>query len=270
MPGLIKLIIMNSDAKCQKDHIMGWSNITTGVYSSGNFYCDKCRCYIPCRLYRWCCTICNYDLCRACSPYRPPASISKSCTKGHELTWSTIKYDNNFFICASCQVGYYTNMGRWTCIQCYQDRLANIKYDICAYCSESLVCPRNHKLNTSYLPFNSKYINGLYRCDLCNKTEYSSTGRWMCGYCEFDICIDCTKKRTIFHSHEAIAPIVVPNSDSGEQKNDSLLCKICYEYNIEYLLRPCGHTLCRYCVSNLSKCPFDRKDISEKLQIFLS
>lgn len=51
--------------------------------------------------------------------------------------------------------------------------------------------------------------------------------------------------------------------------NEKILCKICLSKEVNYVLIPCGHTLCEECCKSVSKCPFDRKDVQSKNQFFL-
>ena len=49
------------------------------------------------------------------------------------------------------------------------------------------------------------------------------------------------------------------------------MCVVCNKKRVEVVLNPCRHVcLCEDCSSNLTKCPFDRGEITGKEKIFLS
>lgn len=52
--------------------------------------------------------------------------------------------------------------------------------------------------------------------------------------------------------------------------NDNLLCKICYEHEINCLLLPCAHQLsCVNCTNKLNKCPICKSIINIKQKVYL-
>lgn len=55
----------------------------------------------------------------------------------------------------------------------------------------------------------------------------------------------------------------------GSSANNNIMCKICLDREIEYLLLPCSHLgLCSICVTTQDKCPFCRGEIIHVLKIF--
>lgn len=64
------------------------------------------------------------------------------------------------------------------------------------------------------------------------------------------------------------------NNDDEEQQqfdsNPDLICSICYEYKKTILFLPCNHCMvCRDCSSQLDTCPYCRKPIERKKNIFI-
>lgn len=45
--------------------------------------------------------------------------------------------------------------------------------------------------------------------------------------------------------------------------NNKYICKICWQNNINIIIKPCGHTMCKMCINNIKKncCPYCRADI---------
>ena len=53
---------------------------------------------------------------------------------------------------------------------------------------------------------------------------------------------------------------------------NSFLCEICTTNQVDTVLVPCGHTICKTCVGQLArqKCPFCRADLRSKVKFYLS
>lgn len=46
------------------------------------------------------------------------------------------------------------------------------------------------------------------------------------------------------------------------------LCRICLSNEVDMTVVPCGHVLCRRCVSEVSRCPFCRLQVTRTIKIF--
>ena len=53
-----------------------------------------------------------------------------------------------------------------------------------------------------------------------------------------------------------------------QEKEEEMLCKICYQQKNGVALIPCGHLFCKDCAQTLTKCPLDTQPISKKVTIF--
>jgi hypothetical protein len=60
---------------------------------------------------------------------------------------------------------------------------------------------------------------------------------------------------------------------SDEEKEDGMICTICYENNFDTVLTPCGHVFCSTCVIDAKKisqsCPMCRRDIRDTVRLFI-
>lgn len=61
-------------------------------------------------------------------------------------------------------------------------------------------------------------------------------------------------------------------SDMAAKEADSAkaawICRVCLTNEVDNTIVPCGHVLCRRCSSAVSRCPFCRKQVTEKMRIF--
>lgn len=53
-----------------------------------------------------------------------------------------------------------------------------------------------------------------------------------------------------------------------EEDNTKLICKVCYEEEINTALYPCGHTICLSCVFSLNKCHICRSEMEDFFKIY--
>jgi len=113
----------------------------------------------------------------------------ENCPNGHKLVWNKERgeYPENF-CCDNCGDERMVEVGRWNC--------AKDQYDICGTCKkipekETKTCPKGHQLE-----WNNKqgdYPQPSYLCDICNRDETTSKGRWHCKICTYDLCPKCRK-----------------------------------------------------------------------------
>ena len=54
------------------------------------------------------------------------------------------------------------------------------------------------------------------------------------------------------------------------KKHEVKKCKICCENEIDAAISNCGHVLCFTCVGKVSKCPFCRVLIDEKIKLYMN
>jgi len=60
-------------------------------------------------------------------------------------------------------------------------------------------------------------------------------------------------------------------TEDGENHSNRILCKICYDNEMNYLVMPCFHiSCCEECIKKVNKCPICNNDIHNKMKIFLS
>ncbi len=59
------------------------------------------------------------------------------------------------------------------------------------------------------------------------------------------------------------------NRELDELSNDILICKICYDNNINVVLE-CGHSYCKECINVIKKkCAFCAADITNKINLYI-
>ena len=122
----------NPITQCKSGHPLTY----TALKYEGSYGCDLCGRLFPSTEIRWCCTICQYDICPFCRPsnpmpppYNPNPSI---CPSGHPLdqTGSADGYYGETYSCNIChQARSFGDGLRWNCSIC--------KYDICPICKPS-------------------------------------------------------------------------------------------------------------------------------------
>ena len=56
-----------------------------------------------------------------------------------------------------------------------------------------------------------------------------------------------------------------------EQSNNRLKCSICITHDVNYVLTPCGHTICEECMNRWhgAGCPTCRTRITAKVKFYL-
>ena len=55
---------------------------------------------------------------------------------------------------------------------------------------------------------------------------------------------------------------------SEEQKDESNLCKVCYNNEFNVVLTPCGHCLCDECSKNFKDCHICREPIVSFVKVY--
>ncbi len=77
-------------------------------------------------------------------------------------------------------------------------------------------------------------------------------------------------------AHKLVGAGVGDKKESGEslkqqkarEKEEEMLCKVCYQQKNGVALIPCGHLFCKDCAKTLTKCPLDTKPIEKRVTIY--
>eukprot|EP01022_Parablepharisma_sp_SALTPOND_P026586 TRINITY_DN64445_c0_g1_i1.p1 TRINITY_DN64445_c0_g1~~TRINITY_DN64445_c0_g1_i1.p1 ORF type:complete len:1204 (-),score=5.94 TRINITY_DN64445_c0_g1_i1:53-3520(-) len=224
----------------------------------GCFYsCNICGTTNDCRLGRWFCMTCSYDVCNSCRPaihHTAPAvdykeKATKMCHKGHELKFTKFMYSYGEYKCDWCSTIGPCALGRWSCEAC--------EYDICISCreppasvtssaSKSPYCKFGHPLKFSFY----SYSSGYYQCDFCSNVGACIKGRWFCQDCCCDVCSSCLAAPNLMcpRKHQ----LNYTNAVQGKVTYNCPLCKKIWLCSQGLLFcRDCGFSMCPDCIPAL-------------------
>eukprot|EP00826_Nyctotherus_ovalis_P049640 TRINITY_DN6015_c0_g2_i1.p1 TRINITY_DN6015_c0_g2~~TRINITY_DN6015_c0_g2_i1.p1 ORF type:complete len:331 (-),score=53.82 TRINITY_DN6015_c0_g2_i1:3-995(-) len=278
----------SSNPSCNRGHVMAWTSKAGFLYRNEYYRCNNCGVTLGCCQGRWWCDKCSYDLCPSCYPHLlSDNALCNGCPQRHPLSWTLSSYSKNGskvtrYFCNLCTGTFPCCSGRWCCFVC--------EFDICDYCVNFLRCDEGHKLVWCDT-YSSSYPFAKYFCNSCSTENSYKLGRWHCCSCEFDLCSSCATNRVLAYSNEStkievmqskaeeevvslevmepeVEKVTENESKPKKSEDEKFLCKICMDNVVEYVLLPCGHTLCKMCTDPINNCPFDRKAVTQKMQIF--
>jgi hypothetical protein len=185
-------------------------------------------------------------------------------------------YSNSHWICNNCKKSNTEEEPKYYCSLC--------DYNICPKCigDEKIYflekfCHEQKKLKTFNFPFHehnliycrtsrSKERETKWTCDRCNKSYGNKIWSFFCTYCDYDLCLKCSKKyipideldsnygiKTDNHNHVLV--FMITNSNWKCQ-----LCQKSFE-SIEptYYCTKCKYNICMACMEMISdeeKYPF--------------
>jgi len=258
-------MIQADSLSCDDGHSLLWSSQVTAAYPKGRYICDRCEVTLECAQNRWWCSSCEYDICPSCHPrILPSDTVLNTCPQSHILTWSSSNYvvDGkvvNSYRCSICMGSFPCNSGRSCCLGC--------NYNICDYCTNILKCSGGHKLTWCAIA-SGPYARHMCLCDRCRTRIDCSNGRWHCYSCEFDLCVNCASTKVVSYYNPPQPKVEIAKDSDPVDVNEKLQCNICMDKTVQYVLIPCGHMLCQKCSEKSDKCPFDRKDIAQKVRMY--
>eukprot|EP00826_Nyctotherus_ovalis_P007192 TRINITY_DN1177_c0_g3_i1.p1 TRINITY_DN1177_c0_g3~~TRINITY_DN1177_c0_g3_i1.p1 ORF type:complete len:1170 (+),score=252.71 TRINITY_DN1177_c0_g3_i1:129-3638(+) len=192
-----------NEPRCRFGHVLKY--IFTSFYSP-YFSCSVCSRNENCCTGRWFCDTCYSDTCNFCLP--PP---KLQCPNSHSLSYANVVPNTASYVCPFCQKVWMYAQGSLYCAAC--------KFSMCPNCVPMLLsssgavavktasdvdsvtfCNASHALFYSF----SCASGPTYLCKKCGKSGSSAAGRWLCFYCDHNLCENCWPR-----------PIILPKN-TGE------------------------------------------------------
>jgi len=169
---------------------------------------------------------------------------------GHKLAFTNTSANmnpNETFYCSMCMKPSYTASGRWGCNAC--------NYFICTNCKrapyKSTTDYAGHQLLWTNMPaYDISSSTGTFTCQNCGVPYSTSTYRWNCAMCSFNICSNCRKQpymSTTCPSGHALAWNTTPYPNS----NGTYACNQCGSIqnamNGRWFCQDCQFDICPSC-----------------------
>jgi hypothetical protein len=117
----------------------------------------------------------------------------------------------------------------------------------------------DHENKIQQLEDEMAIVNGLLNLDdtIIQKMEFDDLGNW-----------EKKMQNTLRKLSEQKDHVFRDFFENSEMRG---MCVVCNKKRVEVVLNPCRHVcLCDDCSKNLTKCPFDRGEITGKEKIYLS
>lgn len=186
----------SGEPRCRFGHVLKY---TFASFYNPYFSCSLCQRNDNCCSGRWYCDVCYSDTCNLCIP--APKLL---CLNSHPLTYANVVPGAATYVCPFCQKVWMYNQGSLYCSIC--------NFSMCPNCVPTLLsgaaklaaksstdvdsvsfCNSGHALFYSF----SCVSGSTYSCKKCGKTGSSAIGRWLCFYCDYNLCGNCLAKPQI-------------------------------------------------------------------------
>jgi len=96
-------------------------------------------------------------------------------------------------------------------------------------------------------------------------------GNYICSEYDIDTPYEILLRKKVEKKTEERKSVETNQKDGENEKNDALLCIICFEREKSVLFFPCKHVCtCKKCSSQLLSCPVCKQKTQEKIDIFIS
>ena len=185
----------------------------------------------------------------------------------------------------------FSNSG-WNCNLCSSSKSENIPKYYCSFCDYNLCdkcigeeklyplkqyCHEQTKLKSFKFPFHehkliycrtSRHKDKLtpWTCDICDTTHSDKIWSFYCTYCDYDLCLNCSKK---YYSDDELVNNIGIKTDDHEHMlvymitNKNWSCNLCSKKNesimATYCCTKCDYNVCEQCKemrSDEQKYPF--------------
>ncbi len=222
--------------------------------SGKSFVCSKCGTLCQSSAGRWTCPQCkDFALCFEC---RAPTSLlvtrrrNMRCKSGHVISWccDDTGYLDGEFTCAVCGNRAEAKEGRWTC-PCGTDICSGCLRPDRDYCE----CPAGHGLAWSMA--RQGYKDGKYMCKICGAGRICQEGRWSCGLCGYDVCVQCRPPVVPAETMKMYTECEKAHALAWMEEGGKFDCSICKTTGLDPAE---GRWTCEECKGEYSVCPVCR------------
>jgi len=200
-------------------------------------------------------------------------------------------FSNSSWSCNNCNKSNSEKEPKYFCSLCNYNICNNCIGDNNKFLPLEPFCHEQTKLKSYKFPFHehnliycrtsrSKEKPTIWNCDICNKLYDNKIWSFYCTYCDYDLCLKCSKK--YFPSDELVTNMGIKTDNHNHPlvfmiTNRNWSCKLCKESfeSIEptYYCTECEYNICMVCMRRISdeeKYPFfndgERKDYEIKTE----